>query len=66
MNNIILNICTALRNPNRTVFEEMTSWTPLSWHIGPDEDNNLDQIYEKQIFSVIILKELQHSTTRNS
>ena len=25
---------TALRKPNRTVFEEMTSWRVLSWHIG--------------------------------
>ena len=27
-------IHTALRNHNRTVFEEMTSWTALTWYIG--------------------------------
>ena len=25
---------TALRNHNRTVFKEMTSWTALTWYIG--------------------------------
>ena len=30
----IIQVATAFRNHNRTVFEEMTSWTALSWHIG--------------------------------
>ena len=37
---------TALRDHNRTVFEEMKSWTALTVHLGMG-DNILDQIYVK-------------------
>ena len=40
----------ALRNHNRTVFEQMTSWTTLIMHLR-DEDSILDQTYQNKICS---------------
>ena len=39
---------TALRNHMRIVFEEMSSWTPLTMYLR-DENNILDQMCIKQI-----------------
>ena len=37
----------------------MTAWTALSWHNNRDEDNILDQIYDKQIFSAFYYEDLK-------
>ena len=42
----------ALRNYNRTIFEEMTSWTTsVDRNASRDEDSILDQICKNQICS---------------
>ena len=45
-----LRLCTSLCNHNRIAFEEMSSWTGLTWHIGiyRQQVNIYNKIYQKQ------------------
>ena len=55
-------IHTALRNHNRTVFEEMTSWTSLTLHIGMETAFQTKHIKSKYVRIFIANKSLLWDT----
>ena len=48
-----------VRNHLRIVFEEKSSWTPLTMYVSRDGDNILDKIYIKQICSDFYYEDLK-------
>ena len=46
--------CTALRNHNRIVFEEMSSWTALTMHLGMKTTFKTKYIFKANMLGILL------------